>query len=243
MGFFDGWDGGSVISHKTSHRPKKSSSHKSSKSSKSSKRSRSHSPPRHRHSASTLEGLLGGGSASHRHTSSSRGSFFGLGNSSSKSFFGGLGSRSSSYYKRQPRNSFVQRMYKKLKTLLRDLVYYAKRHPMKVFMLVIMPLITGGALTALLARFGLQLPPGIERMLGIAAKTASGDSFGLMGEAVRMAGGMGGSSSNKNVNIDRGYDGDMRWERTTYQDDEWGQGWGSDSWGGGLVSGFQKMFA
>ncbi|KAK7924467.1 hypothetical protein PG985_006521 [Apiospora marii] len=237
MGFFDGWDGGSVVSRKTSHHPKKSSSHKSSRSSK---KSRSHSPERHRHSASTLEGLLGGGSSSsHRHTSSSRGSFFGLGNSSSKSFFGGLGSRSSSYYKRQPRNSFVQRMYKKLKRLLRDLVYYAKRHPMKVFMLVIMPLITGGALTALLARFGLQLPPGIERMLGLAAKTASGDSFGLMGEAVRMAGGMGGSSSSKHVNIDRGYDGDMRWERTTYQDD----GWGGDGWGGGLVSGFSKMFA
>ncbi|KAK8050343.1 hypothetical protein PG994_012073 [Apiospora phragmitis] len=236
MGFFDGWDGGSVVSRKTSHHSKKSSSHKS-------KKSRSHSPVRHRHSTSTLEGLLGGGSPSHKHSSSSRGSFFNLGNSSSKSFFGGLGSRSSSYYKRQPRSSFVQRMYKKLKRLLRDLVYYAKRHPMKVFMLVIMPLITGGALTALLSRFGLQLPPGIERMLGIAAKTASGDSFGLMGEAVRMAGGMGGGSSSKNVHIDRGYDGDMRWERTTYQDDGWGQGWGGGGWGGGLVSGFSKMFA
>lgn len=140
-------------------------------------------------------------------------------------------------------------MYKKLKRLLRDLVYYAKRHPMKVFMLVIMPLITGGALTALLARFGLKLPPGIERMLGIAAKTASGDSFGLMGEAVRMAGGMGGGSnsnshSHSNVHYDRGYDGDMRWERTTYEDEGWGNGWGGDNgWGGGLVSGFSKMFA
>lgn len=139
-------------------------------------------------------------------------------------------------------------MYKKLKRLLRDLVYYAKRHPMKVFMLVIMPLITGGALTALLARFGLKLPPGIERMLGLAAKTASGDSFGLMGEAVRMAGGMGGGSSNSNSHsnshYDRGYDGDMRWERTTYEEEGWGHGWGGDSgWGGGLVSGFSKMFA
>ncbi|KAK6865208.1 hypothetical protein PG990_005350 [Apiospora arundinis] len=239
MGFFDGWDGGSVVSRKTSHGSKKSSSHKSSK------KSRSHSPERHRHSASTLEGLLGGGSSPKHHTTSSRGSFFGLGNSSSKSFFGGLG-RSSSYYKRQPRNNFVQRMYKKLKRLLRDLVYYAKRHPMKVFMLVIMPLITGGALTALLARFGLQLPPGIERMLGIAAKTASGDSFGLMGEAVRMAGGMGssGSNSHSTSHYDRGYDGDMRWERTTYQDEGWGHGWGGDSgWGSGFTSGFSKMFA
>ena len=37
---------------------------------------------------------------------------------------------------------------------------------MKVFMLVIMPLITGGALTGLLSRFGIRMPAGIERMFG-----------------------------------------------------------------------------
>jgi hypothetical protein len=37
---------------------------------------------------------------------------------------------------------------------------------MKVFMLVIMPLITGGALTGLLARFGIRLPGGLEKMFG-----------------------------------------------------------------------------
>lgn len=40
---------------------------------------------------------------------------------------------------------------------------------MKVFMLVIMPLITGGALTGLLARFGIRLPGGLEKMFGGAA--------------------------------------------------------------------------
>ncbi|KAK8055234.1 hypothetical protein PG993_000461 [Apiospora rasikravindrae] len=242
MGFFDGWDGGSVVSHKTTHRTRKSASNKSSSSK--SKKSRSHSRERHRHSTSTFDGLLGGGSP--RTRAAREVPSLAWGTAAQRASSAALGvSRSSSYYKRQPRNNFVQRMYKKLKRLLRDLVYYAKRHPMKVFMLVIMPLITGGALTALLARFGLKLPPGIERMLGIAAKTASGDSFGLMGEAVRMAGGMGGgsSSSSRNVHVDRGYEGDMRWERTTYQDDGWGQGWGGDSWGGGLVSGFSKMFA
>jgi len=39
---------------------------------------------------------------------------------------------------------------------------------MKVFMLVIMPLITGGALTTLLAKFGIRLPAGIERLFSAA---------------------------------------------------------------------------
>ena len=46
---------------------------------------------------------------------------------------------------------------------------------MKVFMLVIMPLITGGALTGLLARFGIRLPGGLEKMFG----GASGAGYGI----------------------------------------------------------------
>ncbi|KAH8675925.1 hypothetical protein BX600DRAFT_189793 [Xylariales sp. PMI_506] len=218
MGFFDSWDGASVISRK---------SHKS-KSSKHHKRSKSRSTSRHRtKSASNLGEMFGLDSHYHKHNSS-RGSFFNLGNSSSRSFFG-IG-RSSSYYKRQPRANFVQRMYKQLKRLLRDLVHYAKRHPMKVFMLVIMPLITGGALTALLARFGLRLPPGIERMMGLAARTASGDGIGLVGEAVRMASGMKGPGS---VSIERGHHGNMQWEKRSYDD---------EGWGSGLMDGIRKMF-
>lgn len=94
----------------------------------------------------------------------------------------------SSYYKRSPRQGFMQRSYKQLKRLIRDLIHWTKRHPVKVFMLVIMPLITGGALTALLARFGLRLPPSLERMLGMASRAAGGGSFGAMSGAARMAG-------------------------------------------------------
>ncbi|KAI0482277.1 hypothetical protein GGR56DRAFT_178843 [Xylariaceae sp. FL0804] len=230
MGFFDGWDGGSVISHKSSHR-KSSSSHKHRRDkSRSRSRSRHGSSKHHNHSHSGLGGLFGEDSHYDRHNSS-RASFFNLGNHSSRSFFG-LG-RSSSYYRRSPRSNFVHKTLKKLKRLLRDLMYYAKRHPVKVFMLVIMPLVTGGALTALLARFGLRLPPGLTRMLGIAAKTASGDSIGLMGEAVRMAtggfgGGGGGASS---VRVERGREGGYQWERRSGYDE-----------GGGLMDGIRRFF-
>lgn len=131
----------------------------------------------------------------------------------------------------------MTRAYKKLKRLLRDLVYWAKRHPVKVFMLVILPLITGGALTALLARFGLRLPAGIQRMIGLAAKTAGGGgSIGLMGEAVRMATGLGGNSS-----ASHGYDADLHYEKrqTQYTDYSSGRGGG----GGGFFSGIGKFFS
>lgn len=47
---------------------------------------------------------------------------------------------------------------------------------MKVFMLVIMPLITGGALTTLLAKFGVRLPPSVVKMFGGAQ--GGGGGFG-----------------------------------------------------------------
>ncbi|KAI1819063.1 hypothetical protein F4861DRAFT_189252 [Xylaria intraflava] len=209
MGFFDSWDGASVISRK-SHK-----SHKHHKRSRSPSRSRSR--ERHstrRHSASGLDALLGDDGHYSKHNAS-RGSLFNLGNNSTRSFFST--GRSSSYYKRSPRANFMTRAYKKLKRMLRDLLYWAKRHPMKVFMFIIVPLITGGALTALLARFGLRLPARLERMLGIAAKTAGGSGgIGLMGEAVRMATtGRGAGAS-----ADRGYDSDLIYEkrRTDYAD-------------------------
>ncbi|KAK3382906.1 hypothetical protein B0T24DRAFT_27397 [Lasiosphaeria ovina] len=196
-------------------------------------------------------------SSGHKHrkhkSSSSRGaSFFGLGgggNASRSSFFSGFGAggaRSPSYYKRSPRPNFVSRVLRRLKRLLRDLVYYAKRHPLKVFMLVIMPLITGGALTALLARFGLRLPGVVEKMLGVATKAATGDSIGLVGEAVRMAsGGLGGGGSggggfnHAHASIERGRDGGMQWERRSVERDGYGRGAGG--WGDGF-KGIAKMF-
>ncbi|EEU45992.1 hypothetical protein NCS52_00543400 [Fusarium sp. LHS14.1] len=211
MGFLDWNDGASVLSTRSSHRRHRSS--RSHKKRRSRSRSRSSSPDRGR----SFAGSIFGGDRYGKHNSS-RASFFGLGggNNSRSSFFG---NNRSSYYKRSPRQGFIQKTYKQLKRLLRDLVHWAKRHPWKVFFLVIMPLITGGALTALLARFGLRIPPAIERMLGVASKAATGDSSGLVGEAVRMASGFGGNTS-------------VRMERDTRS---FSGGRGDDSWGGGLA--------
>lgn len=65
---------------------------------------------------------------------------------------------SSSYYRRRPRDGYIRRVVSQLKRILRDLYGYARRHPVKVFMLVIMPLITGGALHNVLRNFGIRLP-------------------------------------------------------------------------------------
>jgi hypothetical protein len=109
-----------------------------------------------------------------------------------------------SHYKRSPRPGYLQSAYKKLRRLLRDLIHYAKKHPIKVFMLVIMPLITGGALTGLLARFGVRLPYSVEKMLGIAGGAAG--SFG--------GGGLGGNErSTFGQAIGRDRHGNLMFER------------------------------
>ncbi|KAE9381319.1 hypothetical protein N431DRAFT_457919 [Stipitochalara longipes BDJ] len=169
MGWFDG------ASEVSSHHHHHSSSHHGHEHRKSSS-----SGKHHRHSSPHGSGVFGLGDPKHN---ASRGSgIFGLGdakhNSSRSSFFGWAagGPRSSSYYKRSPRSGYMARMYSKLRRLLRDLLYYLKKHPMKVFMLVIMPLITGGALTGLLAKFGIRLPGGIEKMFGA---TRGGSEYGV----------------------------------------------------------------
>ncbi|KAF4825412.1 hypothetical protein CGCSCA5_v000331 [Colletotrichum siamense] len=238
MGFFD-FDNGSVLSHKSSHSRRHSSHHKSSKSKhRSRSNSSSRSKSNKRHSAPSIVGsIFGGGDDHYRKHNSSRSSFFGIPNASrSSSGFFGFGGRSPSYYKRSPRSGFLHKTMKQVKRLWRDLVYYAKKHPYKVLALVIMPLITGGFLTALLARFGLRLPPGIERMIGIGAKAAQGDSVGLVGEAMRMATtGLGGAGARGgSVHVERGYDGGMSWERRSVERE--------GGWSDGIVNGIAKMF-
>ncbi|TPX16988.1 uncharacterized protein E0L32_003550 [Thyridium curvatum] len=250
MGFFDNWDGSSVISRKSSHGHHHSSSGKHRKSSshhhKSSRSERSRSRDRSRDRGG-LGSIFGTGGDSHYHKhNSSKASFFSLPNVSSRSFFG---FSKPSYYRRSPRQSFVQRAYRKLRRLLRDLLHYARRHPLKVFVLVVMPLVTGGALTALLARFGLRMPAGLERMLGVGARAMSGDGIGLVGEAVRMASGMGGGmggGGNSSVHLERGRDGGMQWERKMFERDYDGYGGSSRGGGGGwgdMFGSVGKMFS
>jgi hypothetical protein len=105
------------------------------------------------------------------------------------------GRSSSSYYKRSPRDGYLRKLYSKLRRLLRDLMYYLKKNPVKVFMLVIMPLLTGGALTGLLAKFGIRMPAGLGKMFGSGAARGAmdlGRSGAAMGGLGSLAAGMGG---------------------------------------------------
>ncbi|OAA43251.1 hypothetical protein NOR_04618 [Metarhizium rileyi] len=253
MGFLDPFTDGLTIGPGGMSRPSK---HRRDPSrSRRKHRSRSRSSSRPRGGSNSIAGaLLGGltGDSSYNKHNASRGSFFGVGNNSRSSFFNS-GNRSS-YYKRSPRQGFMQRAYKRLKRLIRDLIHHAKRHPWKVLFLVVMPLITTGALAGLLARFGLRIPPSLERMMGMASRAASGDSFGLVSDAVRMAGDFGGNT--RRTSISRGRDGGMQWEqRSTYGSyggyDDYGHGntrgrgagygGSGDSWGE-AIAGVAKRF-
>lgn len=83
---------------------------------------------------------------------------------SSFNLFGSSSGRSRGYQSRaaRPRSGLIA----KIRRFLKDIYYYMRRHPLKVFMLVIMPLITGGALTKMLAVAGVRLPRGMEGMMG-----------------------------------------------------------------------------
>ncbi|GAO13776.1 hypothetical protein UVI_02005010 [Ustilaginoidea virens] len=102
-----------------------------------------------------------------------------------------------------------------------------------VLLLVVVPLLTTGVLGGLLARFGLRIPPVLERLAGLASRAAAGDSLGLVGDAVRMAGDMGGSERRaghaaRASSVGAGTPhGEVRWERRTSY----------GSYGGDLYSG------
>jgi len=76
----------------------------------------------------------------------------------SSSGFSSYSRSSTSHYKRRPRDGYVDRLVHKFKHLIRELWYYLRRNPIKVFFLVIMPLISGGALAAFAKQFGIRLP-------------------------------------------------------------------------------------
>lgn len=107
----------------------------------------------------------------------------------------------SSYYKRRPRDGYISRLISKLKHLFRELWYYFRRNPVKAFVFVIMPLISGGVLAGFARQFGIRLP---GFLMGNAARAGggyygsagyggvSGMSEGLGGLG-KMAMGMGGA--------------------------------------------------
>ncbi|KAK2812401.1 hypothetical protein FQN50_001402 [Emmonsiellopsis sp. PD_5] len=154
----------------------------------SSKRRRS----RDRHSSSSHH------SHSHSHSHSRHGrsspspSLFSLSgyanNRSTASSIFSLGSSSSSSRRAKPRSGFISRMVRRIRRLFRDIMHYAKKHPMKVFVMVIMPLITGGVLQKMLGVVGIRLPPSLGGLKG--GQSKGGRSGGGIGDL--MGGGGGG---------------------------------------------------
>lgn len=108
---------------------------------------------------------------SSNHSRHSAPSFFGIGGRSSPSVFSSF---SSSSRRARPREGFVQRLIRSIKKLFRDIYRYARQHPMKVFMLVVLPLLTSGVLPKLLGLIGIRLPHGALAALGGSAPGARG---------------------------------------------------------------------
>ena len=122
-----------------------------------------------------------GHSSSHR--SSSHGTYFARPSAprSNSSFFSRSGG-SSSYYKRRPRDGYINYLVYKLKRLVLDLYYYARRHPVKAFFAVVVPLISaGGALHGLLKQFGIRLPAGFAGLDGGSRSYGGGGYYGSSG--------------------------------------------------------------
>lgn len=118
-------------------------------------------------------------SKSHHHESSS--SFL------PKGLFGSSGKHhsTSSSYRRRPRDGYIAYLIDKLRRLIKDLWRYARRHPMKAFLAIVVPLISaGGAIGALLRSFGFKVP----------LLASLGGGAGAAGAARRAAGGYYGSA-------------------------------------------------
>jgi len=131
-------------------------------------------------------------SSSNRRSSSSRPAYSRAGSERSSASH----SRSSSYYKRRPRDGYISRLVYKLKHLIHQLWYYARKNPIKIFFLVIMPLISGGVLAGIARQFGIRLPSFLQGKGGRGAGGGSGGYYGSHGYegGHGMGGAMGGLS-------------------------------------------------
>ncbi|KAK5681672.1 hypothetical protein LTS10_006205 [Elasticomyces elasticus] len=125
-------------------------------------------------------------------------SFFGsnLGGSSSRGIFGGGGGSGSSYYKRRPRDGYISYLMHKLQRMVKELWYYARRHPIKAFFAVIVPLLSaGGAIGGLLRQFNIRLPGNLMGGLGGSSR-GGGGYYGSSGYEGESRGGGGGWMNN-----------------------------------------------
>ncbi|KAL4930610.1 uncharacterized protein BDV17DRAFT_258090 [Aspergillus undulatus] len=86
---------------------------------------------------------------------------------------------SSSSRRARPRSGFIQRVVRYIRRLFRDITNYAKRHPMKVLLLVVVPLITSGVLVKLFSMIGIHLPKHIFG--GGSGERSRGDGGGMVG--------------------------------------------------------------
>lgn len=144
-------------------------------------------------------------SSRHGHSSSSRPGYARSSGGHSTS------SRSSSYYKRRPRDGYIARLVHKLKHLFRELIYYARKNPAKVIFLLI-PLISGGVLAGIARQFGIKLPSflqgkgaggrhgargggGYYGSQGYNEHESSGGGMGALGGLGALAGSAGGLMS------------------------------------------------
>ncbi|EAW11149.1 uncharacterized protein ACLA_088380 [Aspergillus clavatus NRRL 1] len=81
---------------------------------------------------------------------------------------------SSSSRRARPRAGFIQRIVQSIKRLFRDIYSYARRHPAKVLLMVVVPLLTSGVLQKLLAMIGIRLPHSLGGNSSSGAKAGEG---------------------------------------------------------------------
>ncbi|PKY04020.1 hypothetical protein P168DRAFT_150435 [Aspergillus campestris IBT 28561] len=72
----------------------------------------------------------------------------------------------STHHARRPRSGFVHRVVRYIKRLLRDIYDYARRHPFKVLIMVVIPLLTSGVLQKLLGMIGIRIPKSLGGLAG-----------------------------------------------------------------------------
>ena len=174
MGLFDG------RSYSASEAAYPRSSHSNQGGHSSSHRSRPDSPSRGSTRSPGNNGYFVRPSGGGRSSSS----FFG---STSRGIFSGGGGGSSSYYRRRPRDGYISYLMHKLQRMFKELWYYARRHPVKAFFAVVVPLLSaGGAIHGLMKQFGVRIP-----MVDGMAKTMGGGYYGSRGYEGRGGGGGG----------------------------------------------------